>query len=459
MSVTASPRSVADGRTEEPTAVRQVRVLDTSALIAEPEVFRSFPGCDVVIPLTVVEELDGLKTRRDDNVGALARRVLRGLEQLRAGGLLHEPIPLAHGGTVRVELNHARFDKLLEFGLDSSKPDNRILASALGQADRAPTTVVSSDTAMRVKASALGLDAVEHAAGGQLDEGEVGWRRLEVDPALIERLYAGRRTAEADIADVAVSAEEVNQGLMLAAGAATALARRVADGLVLLRKDQTAWGLSPRNAEQRFALDLLMDPDIGVVALDGPSGCGKTILAVAAGIEQTVEPGDTRHYSRVSIYRPTITVGRQDVGFLPGTLDEKLAPWMEPILDALAALSERRSKGAAKQVVEQLRSAGQLTFESIGYLRGRSIGGTYMIVDEAQNLEPATLKAMLTRVAEGTKIVFTGDTSQIDNAFTSADSNALTVLLQAFHGRSCFGHVRLTSCVRSEIAELATRLL
>ncbi|MCU4185274.1 PhoH family protein [Acidiferrimicrobium sp. IK] len=450
-----------DPRTGAPSeaTTREVRVLDTSALIAEPDVLFAFPGCDVVIPLTVVEELDGLKTRRDDNVGAMARRVLRKLEQVRDGGPLHEPIALRHGGTLRVELNHARFDKLLESGLDSSKPDNRILASALGQADRAKTTVVSADTAMRVKASALGLEAVEHAAARQLDDSEVGWRRVPVDRALIDQLYLDRVIPDEGILDAAVTDQEVNQGLLLSAGMQSALGRRCEGGLLLLRKDQSAWGLLPKNAEQRFALDLLMDPEVGVVALDGPSGCGKTILAVAAGLEQAVEPGDQQHYSRVSVYRPTITVGRQDVGFLPGTLDEKLAPWMEPIMDALAALSERKSKGAAKQMVEQLRGTGQLTFESIGYLRGRSIGGTYMIVDEAQNLEPATLKAMLTRVAEGTKIVFTGDTSQIDNAFTSADSNALTVLLQAFHGQACFGHVRLTSCVRSEISELATRLL
>jgi PhoH-like ATPase len=217
-----------------------------------------------------------------------------------------------------------------------------------------------------------------------------------------------------------------------------------------------AWGLRPRNKEQRFAIELLLDPQISVVALDGRAGTGKTLLAIATGLEQVVEQ---HRYERVAVYRPLVPVGRADVGFLPGGLEEKLDPWMSAIHDAIVALSDGTNANNAGKLIEELTSRGQLSLESVTFLRGRSLQRQLIIVDEAQNLEPTTLKTILTRVGEGTKVIFTGDTSQIDAPYLGESNNALAVLTNAFAGQSCFGHITLTSCERSDVASLAAELL
>ena len=211
-----------------------------------------------------------------------------------------------------------------------------------------------------------------------------------------------------------------------------------------------------RNKEQRFALELLLDPQITVVALDGRAGTGKTVLAIAAGLEQVVEQ---HRYERLAVYRPLVPVGRADVGFLPGGLEEKLDPWMSAIHDAVVALTDDRSSRDAHGLIDDLIARGQLTLESVTFLRGRSLQAQIVVVDEAQNLEPTTLKTLLTRIGDGTKVVFTGDTSQIDAPYMGESNNALAVLVQAFAGQSCFGHITLEACERSEVASLAAELL
>ena len=216
------------------------------------------------------------------------------------------------------------------------------------------------------------------------------------------------------------------------------------------------WGLRPRNKEQRFALELLLDPNISVVALDGRAGTGKTLLAIAAGLEMVVEQ---RRYERLAVYRPLVPVGRADVGFLPGGLDEKLDPWMSAIHDAIVALHDDGTGHDARRLVDELTDRGQLSLESVTFLRGRSLQRQMVLIDEAQNLEPTTLKTILTRVGEGTKVIFTGDTSQIDAPYLGEENNALTVLTSAFADRQCFGHITLTACERSDVASLAAELL
>jgi PhoH-like ATPase len=216
------------------------------------------------------------------------------------------------------------------------------------------------------------------------------------------------------------------------------------------------WGLRPRSKEQQFALDLLLDPDVRVVALDGMAGTGKTILALAAGLEQVMERG---LYDKVAVYRPVVPVGKAELGFLPGSLDEKLNPWMTAVTDVLVALTERRSHADARAILEELTEREKLSLEAVTYLRGRSLLGTFVLVDEAQNLEPTTLKTILTRVGEGTKVVFTGDSSQIDAPYLSEHNNAVSVLIDAFGGEAMFGHVRLAHCERSEVASLAAQRL
>ena len=233
--------------------------------------------------------------------------------------------------------------------------------------------------------------------------------------------------------------------------------RAVADEFVLLpHSAPEPWGLRPRNKEQRFALELLLDPEIEVIALDGRAGTGKTLLAVAAGLEQVVEQ---RRYERLAIYRPLVPVGRADVGFLPGGLDEKLDPWMAAIHDAVVALTDMGSSHDAGNLIDELTERGQLSLESVTFLRGRSLQRQIVVIDEAQNLEPTTLRTILTRVGEGTKVIFTGDTSQIDAPYLGESNNALSVLAAAFNDQHCFGHITLTACERSDVASLAAELL
>jgi PhoH-like ATPase len=430
-------------------------VVDTSVLIADPGCVLSFHGADVVIPLTVVEELDGLKSRLDD-VGRAARAALRALEDLRVrhGGSLARPVPLADG-SLQIEINGVRKHLLIEHGLDPDSPDNRIIGAALGQAEQGPTTMVSNDAALRIKAAHLGVAAAEHRPTRRTANRNAGWATIETIPESVDEIYAAGRLPAAALAETDGVAE--NEFVVLRSGSQSALARRIGDGVELLSHSAPeAWGLRARSKEQRFALELLLDPSIEVVALDGRAGTGKTLLAVAAGLEQVVEQG---RYERLAVYRPLVPVGRADVGFLPGGLDEKLDPWMAAIHDAVVALTDHGSNKDARHLIEELTARGQLSLESVTFLRGRSLQRQMVVIDEAQNLEPTTLRTILTRVGEGTKVVFTGDTSQIDAPYLGESNNALAVLTAAFAGQRCFGHVTLTACERSDVASLAAELL
>ena len=435
-------------------------VLDTSVLVADPSCLHSFHGCDVVIPLTVIEELDGLKTRTDD-VGRAARTALRTIEDLRkrAGGSMHLPVPLGPGpddATVTIEVNGVQMGRLLESGLDPAVPDNRIIGAAIGQSSLGPVRLLSNDAGLRIKAAHMGLEAAEHQpVGRSMFTRPMGWITAEVPRAVVDRLYADGDVPAADDADLDILHE--NEFAVVRAGSQSALVRRSGDLVGLLpTASPEAWGLRARSKEQRFALELLLDPDVSVVALDGQAGTGKTVMAIAAGLEQVVE---ARRYEKLAVYRPLVPVGRADVGFLPGGLDEKLDPWMSAIHDAIVALTDQRSSNDAKRMIDDLQQRGQLSLESVTFLRGRSLHRQFVVVDEAQNLEPTTLKTILTRIGEGTKVVFTGDTSQIDAPYMGESNNALAVLIQAFADQPCFGHVTLSSCERSEVASLAAELL
>lgn len=435
-------------------------VLDTSVLVADPGCLHGFGDVDVVIPLTVIEELDSLKTRLDD-VGRAARTALRTIEDLRvgAGGSLATAVPLAGhegAGTLQIEINGVQRHLLVEHGLDPQVPDNRIIGAALGQAHIAPTTMVSNDAALRIKAAHLGVQAAEHQpVGRSAHTRDTGWQTVQTEHAIVDALYAAGAIAVEVVPESAALRE--NGFAVLRSGSQSALVRRVDDELVLLpHQAPEAWGLRSRSKEQRFALELLLDPTVSVVALDGRAGTGKTVMAIAAGLEQVVE---SRTYEKLAIYRPLVPVGRADVGFLPGGLDEKLDPWMSAIHDAIVALTDQRSSHDAARLIDELTSRNQLSLESVTFLRGRSLHRQMVVVDEAQNLEPTTLKTILTRIGEGTKVVFTGDTSQIDAPYLGESNNALAVLIHAFGGQSCFGHITLAACERSAVASLAAELL
>ena len=432
-------------------------VLDTSVLVADPHCLNGLHSSAVVIPLTVVEELDSLKTRPDD-VGRAARTALRGLEELRVehGGSLATPVPL-NDGTLQIEINGIQKHLLVEHGLDPASPDNRIIGAALGQAQTGPTLMLSNDAALRIKAAHMGLQAAAHEpAHAARTERPVGWTILEIGHEVVDGLYSSGSVSTELLGDDADAVSE-NEFAVLRSGSQSALVRRVGDNAILLpHATPEPWGLHPRNKEQRFALELLLDPEVSVVALDGRAGTGKTILAIAAALEQVVEH---QQYERVAVYRPLVPVGRADVGFLPGGLEEKLDPWMSAIHDAIVALTDRNSSHDARRLIEELTARGQLSLESVTFLRGRSLQRQIVVIDEAQNLEPTTLRTILTRIGDGTKVVFTGDTSQIDAPYLGETNNALAVLTNAFGGQSCFGHITLTSCERSSVASLAAELL
>jgi PhoH-like ATPase len=434
-------------------------VLDTNVLLADPQSLYRFDEHEVVLPLVVVEELDRQKTRMDD-VGGNARTALRLIEELRerSGGGLREPVVLPAGGTLRVEGNHV--DTQLPRYLDPDKPDHRILAVALAIRG----TLVTKDTALRIKASQLGVTVEDYRADtAQVDAHYTGIAELEVEQAVLDALH---RDGKAVLAD-AVPDVVANSCLVLRSGrSGSGLARVVGvdDGEVTIQRvsgSPRAFGMSPRDVRQTFALDLLTDPTVPCVSLMGMAGTGKTFLALAAGLEQVVE---ARAYRRLSVYRPLVAVGRQEVGYLPGDLDEKLQPWMAAIHDNLYSLFRRDDEAAGafsggghrdtQAAVDALLERGQLEMAAITYLRGRSITDEFVIVDEAQNLELPTLKVILTRMAAGSKVVFCGDLSQVDNPYISP-YGGMAALIEKLKGTPLFGHVTMAKGVRSPLAELA----
>lgn len=511
--MTLVDRSTTHRSTDQDASTGAIVVLDTSALVSDPEVIFAHPGGDVVIPLTVIEELDGLK-KRPDETGRSARQALRtiwsiieGLDDPKA---ITEPVDLLSGGTLRIEVNGHHQDLVSEHRLDISVPDNRILNTALslrqpasGDAVGVPRTVklVSNDTSFRVKAVVVGIQAEEQkASAGSVQTARGGSLAAEVSGEVIDLLHAANRYDQGvpweelggrrDDVIAGVEGAHVNEYFDLSAGRSNTAVARVTDSGLRAISYQRPYGLRARNTEQHMAVDLLMDPDVPVVALAGHAGTGKTLLALATGLAQTVGDdfftlpdvndrfGIQRKratmrpagsvYDRMMILRPMYAVGRQDIGFLPGAVDEKLGPWMEAVTDAMVALSGAESDGGpepridyarAKEKLDGLVQAQKLTLEAVTFLRGRSFQNHFIVVDEAQNLEVSVLKTILTRVGRGTKVVFVGDTSQVDNPYASEYSNALAYLTERFAGQSIFGHLVLHQGERSRVADLAAELL
>jgi len=442
------------------TKTRSRVVIDTSVFIADPYCIYGIDSAEIVIPLVVIEELDSLKSRNDDT-GRSARSALRLIEDIRtaAGGSLSRSTAISdvqNSSVLRIEVSKIDNSILIDHGLDQYTADNKIIATAINQSKYGYTSIISNDAALRIKASHLGIPAREHLpARVDRDRKNPGWTTIELDSLSIDRLHSDGILNDSEFLD---DLQLINNEFVVAkSGNKSALARYQSNNLMRLSHvAPDAWGLRPRSKEQRFALDLLLDQSVQVIALDGRAGTGKTIVAVAAGLEQVVEK---KLYERLSIYRPLVPISNSDVGFLPGDLSEKLDPWMSAIYDAIVALTDGQSKVGAQSMIDELLTREKLTLESVTFLRGRSLHRQFIIVDEAQNLEPTTLKTILTRVGEGSKIVFTGDTTQIDAPYLGESNNALAVLINAFADQECFGHVMLSTCERSEVAKLAAELL
>jgi PhoH-like ATPase len=433
--------------------VASTYVLDTCVLLADPRSILRFDEHSVVLPLVVVEELDRMKARLDE-VGTNARAAIRLLEELGASrdGGLRDPVSLPGGGTLRIELNGVT-SELLPAVLDPQTPDHRILATCLNLGDK--PVLVTKDASLRIKGAQLGVEVQDYRADTvQVDSRSSGVVEVQTDAGTIDRLFT---EGKLEIDGVGAS---VNEFVILRSGSSrSALARVIqTDPTCVVERMPThvrAFGVDPKNVAQTVALHQLLDPDIPAVALMGMAGTGKTFLALAAALEQVLEQG---RYRRVSVYRPLVAVGRQEVGFLPGDLNEKLTPWMAAVHDNLYALFADSGIDAARGAIEELVDRDQLEMAAVTYLRGRSITGEFVIIDEAQNLELPTLKVILTRMSRDSKVVFCGDLSQVDNPYISP-FGGMAALTERFRGSELFAHVTLERSVRSPLAEMAATVL
>jgi PhoH-like ATPase len=456
------PRARSASRLDDQSPGARTYVLDTNVLVADADAPEQFEEHDVVIPLTVVEELDSLKTRMDET-GVAARRALRVLEACRDRGNLAEGVELPGGGRLWVEVNHVA-SVVLPDGLAFDKADNRILATTANLAKelrgQRGVVLVSKDTSLRIKAEALGVDA-ENYRHETVDVGYTGVASIEL-PGSLDELYQDRRASI-----VSPSALMANQFLIIRSGTQSALAqvqKTVAAGesadITLLPEPPETFGVRPRSKEQQFAVQLLRDQRVPLVSLAGNAGTGKTYLALAAGLEATMEE---RTYDRVLVFRPVVPVGRQELGFLPGDVDEKISPWMKAIHDIMAQLfrgsadGDRRESYAA-DLVQGLLDDGTVELEPLTFIRGRTLVRTFAILDEAQNVEYGVLRSLASRLGEGSKLVLCHDTSQVDHPYVDPDSG-VAAMVERLKGEGLFGHVTLVKGERSPAAELAARRL
>jgi len=438
--------------------MKKTYVLDTNVLLHDPQALFRFEENDLVIPITVIEEIDRFKKELSET-GRNARHVSRLLDGLRRQAQLIEGVTLDGGGTLRVDLYTEDSLRRLPPELQADRGDNRILAVALGLKEslETPVVFVTKDTNLRIKADAVGLVAEDYESDKvSIEDLYSGTVEVVIDKDEVDRFYGqGFLPLEGDfVSNQFITLVESGNPSHTAIGRYAAPLQRLVP-LIRPPKDGV-WGIHPRNREQQFALALLLNEDIQLVTLVGKAGTGKTLLAIAAGLLKSADEGA---YSRLLVSRPVFPLGR-DLGFLPGELEEKLAPWMQPIFDnvelLLGAVDER---GKRKRGYRELVDMGILEIEALTYIRGRSIPKQYLIVDEAQNLTPHEIKTIVTRAGEGTKVVLTGDPYQIDNPYVDSSSNGLTYVVEKFKHQDIAGHITLTKGERSPLAELAANLL
>jgi PhoH-like ATPase len=426
------------------TSPSRTYVLDTSVLLADPAAFVRFAEHEVVLPLVVISELEG--KRHHPELGYFARAALRRLDELRVThGRLDKPIPVNEvGGTVRVELNHSDIS-VLPLGFRTDQNDVRILSVALALSkEGAHVTLITKDMPLRVKAAAVGLPADEYRHGQASDPTWTGMAEVDVEEDQLKALYAGHALDVDEAAGL-----PIHTGLMLHSPRGSALGRVAADKTVtLVRGDREALGLHGRSAEQRIALDLLLDESIGIVSLGGRAGTGKSALALCAGLEQVLE---RRRHKKVIVFRPLFAVGGQELGYLPGTEAEKMSPWGQAVYDTLGAIVN-------ENVLDEVVSRGMLEVLPLTHIRGRSLHDAFVIVDEAQSLERGVLLTVLSRIGTGSRVVLTHDVAQRDNLRVGRHDGVVAVI-EALKGHPLFAHVTLTRSERSPIAEVVTDLL
>jgi len=423
---------------------RRTYVLDTSVLLSDPGAIARFDEHDVVIPLIVVIELEGKRSHSE--LGYFARQALRLLDDLRARfGRVDQPMPVGGaGGTVRIELNHTDLG-VLPSGFQVGDNDSRILAVARNlAADGHEVVLVSKDLPMRVKASAVGLVAQEYRAELAIESGYTGMAEVDVTQDEVDRLF------EEHVIELPAAREHpCHTGLVLLSDRGSALGRVMPDKRVrLVRGDREAFGIHGRSAEQRVALDLLLDPEVGIVSLGGRAGTGKSALALCSGLEAVLE---RRQHRKVIVFRPLFAVGGQDLGYLPGSETEKMAPWGQAVFDTLGAVT-------TQEVVEEVVDRGMLEVLPLTHIRGRSLHDAFVIVDEAQSLERNVLLTVLSRIGRDSRVVLTHDVAQRDNLRVGRHDGVVAVV-EKLKGHPLFAHVTLTRSERSPIAALVTEML
>jgi len=438
---------------------KRIYVLDTSVYLTDANSVYAYKNNDVIIPFTVLEEIDKHK-KRQDSVGLNARRIIRTLDSLREKGSLYKGIRIGKGmGLLYVKQCEHRG---LPDGFDLRIPDNTIIGVALNEKGKNPkrkVIIVSRDINMRVKCDSLDLMCEDYVINQVVKDTEAlykGFRTHLVDDQLIDQFYNGEPTY--------LEEDEIklypNEYIMLVSSSnekKTALARFHNYTKPLKRIDREykkgIWGVKPRNKEQNFSLDLLMDPNVPIVTLVGKAGSGKTLMAIAAGLAQVVEDKKESIYRRLVVSRPIQPMGK-DIGYLPGTMEEKMNPWLAPIQDNLQYLM-----GNDKETLKMYTDNGTIEIEALTYIRGRSLANSFIIIDEAQNLSAHELKTIITRVGENTKIILTGDVEQIDNVYVDETSNGLTYAIEKFKNYELSGHITLTKGERSKVATLAAKIL
>jgi PhoH-like ATPase len=433
-------------------ADRKTFVIDTNVLLHDPEAIVKFPLNNVVIPVTVLEELDKMK-RLPNELGKNSRAVIRFLDSLKSlgEGNLHSGVTIENKATIRIQLE-IKNDFPYTFSLSIN--DNRILLAAFILQERGEKVVfVSKDFAARIKAEAIGLEAEDYENLKFSYEAIYrGMRKLEVSKADVDTFYKDGGIALPTVSDFRPN----EYAIMTSVEHSSAVGkydpqRKVVEPLL---KSQNIWGVKPRNVEQRCAVDLLMRDDVKLVTLMGPAGTGKTLLALACGLRKVFDEGI---YTRILVSRPIVPLGR-DIGYLPGTKDEKLFTWMQPIYDNLEFLCDS-SNGESSETLQWVMESKKIEMEAVTYIRGRSLPKMFIIVDEAQNLTPHEVKTIISRAGEGTKVILAGDPTQIDNPYLDKDSNGLTFAVNKFSDHRIYGHIFLEKTERSELAALAAEIL
>jgi PhoH-like ATPase len=430
-------------------------ILDTNVLLHDPNSILSFQENRVLVPIEVIEEVDRFK-RESTERGQNARTVSRALDALRHQGRLSEGVKLSNGGSLRIVFHNRNGNGQVSVG--DNTVDSRIVALARDiqtKDPKTPTILVTKDINLRIKADALGLQAEDYESD-RVSITDLFTGMFELT-ASAEKIAAFRTKGEFDLKGAAHSPHEYCTLIEETNSKRTALAKVNSTGKALvpiLDCREGVWGIKPRNREQHFAFDALLDDNVKLVTLMGKAGTGKTLLAMAAGLKRTVQD---REFRRLVVARPTISMGKE-LGFLPGSLEEKLDPWMQPIHDALEMLSDLNMGHEQRRATDLMRS-GTIVVEALSYIRGRSIANQFMVIDEAQNLTPLEVKTIITRVGHGTKIVFTGDPYQIDNPYVDSSSNGFNYIVSRFREEPIAAHIDLQKGERSELAELAANIL